>query len=87
MCVRRGHIGLDQYMYEPGRQLRSASRALGLLAVPHDNLERFGRRGLSVNAPRLWKDLPDNLRVIDSVVLFKRHLKTHLLKAAVSDYL
>ena len=37
--------------YEPGRQLRSASRAL--LAVPHHNLERFGRRGFSVNAPRL----------------------------------
>ena len=72
-------------IYEPGRQLRSASRAL--LAVPHHNLERFGRRGFSVNAPRLWNDLPDNLRVIDSVVLFKRHLKTHLFKAAFSDYL
>ena len=47
----------------------SSSRAL--LAVPHHNLERFGRRGFSVNAPRLWNDLPDNLRVIDSVVLFK----------------
>ena len=58
-------------VYEPGRQLRSASRAL--LAVPHHNLERFGRRGFSVNAPRLWNNLPDNLRVIDSVVLFKRH--------------
>ena len=72
-------------IYEPGRQLRSASRAL--LAVPHHNLERFGRRGFSVNAPRLWNDLPDNLRVIDSVVLFKRHLNTHLFKAAFSDYL
>ena len=59
-------------IYELGRQLRSASRAL--LAVPNHNLERFGRRGFSVNAPRLWNDLPDNLRVIDSVVLFKRHL-------------
>ena len=59
-------------IYEPGRQLRSASRAL--LAVPHHNLERFGRRGFSVNAPRLWNDLLDNLRVIDSVILFKRHL-------------
>ena len=65
-------------IYEPGRQLRAASRAL--LAVPHHNLERFGRRGFSVNAPRLWNDLPDNLRVIDSVVLCKRHLKTHLFK-------
>ena len=35
-----------------------------------------------MNAPHLWNDLPDNLRLIDSVVLFKRHLKTHLFKAA-----
>ena len=63
-------------VYEPGRQLRSASRSL--LTVPRHNLECFVRRGFSVNAPHLWNDLPDNLRLIDSVVLFKRHLKTHL---------
>ena len=72
-------------VYEPGRQLRSASRSL--LTVPRHNLERFGRRDFSVNAPHSWNDLPDNLRLIDSVVLFKRHLKTHLFKAAFSDYL
>ena len=72
-------------VYEPGRQLRSASRSL--LTVPRHNLERFGRRGFSVNAPNLWNDLPDNLRLIDSIVLFKRHLKTHLFKAAFSVYL
>ena len=72
-------------VYEPGRQLRSASRSL--LTVPRHNLERFGRRGFSVNAPHLWNDLPDNLRLIDSVILFKRHLKTHLFKAAFSVYL
>ena len=35
----------------------------------------------------LWNDLRDNLRLIDSVVLFKQHPKTHLFKAAFSDYL
>ena len=70
--------------YEPGRQLRSASRLL--LTLPRHNLERFGRRGYSVNAPHLWNDLPDNLRLIDSVTLFKGHLKTHLFKAAFSHY-
>ena len=72
-------------VYEPGRQLRSASRSL--LTVPRHNLERFGRRGFSLNAPHLWNDLSDNLRLIDSVVLFKQHLKTHLFKAAFSVYL
>ena len=28
-------------------------------------------------------DLPDNLRLIDSVVLFKRYLKTHLIKGSI----
>ena len=37
-----------------------------------------------MNAPHLWNDLPDNLRLVDSVVLFKQHLKTHLFKAAFS---
>ena len=54
--------------YEPGRQLPSARKSL--LTVPHRNLERFGRRGFSVNAPRLWNHLPDNLRLIGSVVLY-----------------
>ena len=68
--------------YEPGQQLRSTSRSL--LTVPVHKLERFGRRGCSVNAPRLWNGLPDNLCLIDSVVLFKRHLKTHLfLKGSI----
>ncbi len=57
------------------------------LTVPRHNLERFGRRGFSVNAPHLWNDLTDNLRLIDSVVLFKRHIKTHLFRAAFSVYL
>ena len=72
-------------VYEPGRQLRSASRSQ--LTVSRHNLERFGQCGFSVNALRLWNDLPDNLHLIDSVVLFKRHLKTHLFKVAFSDYL
>ena len=39
-----------------------------------------------MNAPHLWNDLPDNLRLIDYIVLFKRHLKTRLFKAAFSVY-
>ena len=44
--------------------------------------ERYGRRGFSVTAPRLWNDLPDGLRLIDSLELFKSNLKTHLFNAA-----
>ena len=51
-------------------------------------IERFGWPGFSVNAPRLWNHLPDNLRLVDLVLFyFKRHLKTHLFKATFADYL
>ena len=57
--------------YTPGRQLRfSGSR---LLRVPRHNLERYGRRGYSVMAPRLWNDLPDSLRLIYSHELIALH--------------
>ena len=64
--------------YTPGRQLRSAGSRL--LRVPRHNLERYGRRGFSMTAPRLWYDLPDSLRLIDSLELFRSNLKTHLLR-------
>ena len=52
--------------YTPGRQLRSAGSRL--LRVPRHNLERYCRRDFLVTAPRLWNDLPDSLRLIDSVL-------------------
>ena len=67
--------------YTPGRQLRSAGSRL--LRVPRHNLERYGRRGFSVTAPRPWNDL----RLIESLELFKSNLKTHPFKAAFLNYL
>ena len=52
------------------------------MRVPRHNLERYGRRGFSVTALRLWNGLPDSLRLIDSIELFKSNLKTHVFKAA-----
>ena len=64
---------------------RSADKRL--LPVSRHNLERYDRRGFSVTAPRLWDDLSDSLRLIDSLELFKSNLKTHLFKAAFVTYL
>ena len=71
--------------YTPSRHLRSAESRL--LRVPRHNLERYDRRGFSVTAPRLWNDLPNSLRHIDSFEIFKSNLKTHLFKAAFINYL
>ena len=58
--------------YTPGRQLRSAGSRV--LRVPRHNLDRYVRRGFSVTAPRLWNDLPESLRLIDSLERFKSNL-------------
>ena len=71
--------------YTPGSQLRFAESRL--LRVPRHNLERYGRRGFSMTTRRLWNDLLDSLRLIDSLELIKTNLKTHLFKAAFVNYL
>ena len=42
---------------------------------------------LEVFQSHTWNDLPDSLRLIDSLELFKSNLKTHLFKAAFVNYL
>ena len=59
----------------PDRQARSA--ASHLPRISGHILERYGRRGFSVRAPRLTNDLPDRLRLIDSLEPFKSNLKIH----------
>ena len=38
----------------------------------------LARRAFSVAAPSVWNSLPADIRLYESVPLFKRHLKTHL---------
>ena len=35
-------------------------------------------------APKLWNDLPRDLRLVDNISSFKKQLKTHLFKLAYS---
>ena len=58
-----------------------------LQTVPCHDMERYGQRGFSVMAPRLWNDLPIYICVADCLQLFKSQLKTHLFKTAFEDYL
>ena len=50
-------------------------------------LEHYGQRGFSVTDPHVWNDLPDSLRLINSLELYKSNLKTHFFKAAFVNYL
>ena len=70
--------------YTPVRNLRSSGS--GLLSIPKVNLKTKGDRAFSVRAPRLWNDLPDEIRSAKSVSSFKSLLKTHLFKKAFLSF-
>ncbi|PIK33922.1 hypothetical protein BSL78_29257 [Apostichopus japonicus] len=65
--------GLSSYIrdlaaYTPGRSLRSASQAL--LVVPKSvSTKNYGDRAFSVAAPKLWNDLPHNIKTASSQYL------------------
>ena len=50
------------------------------LAVPKSRLETYRDRAFSVAAPKLWNELPLDLRSLETINLFKKHLKTDLFK-------
>ena len=52
------------------------------LAVPKSRLKTYGDRAFSVAAPKLWNELPLDLRSLVTINLFKKHLKTDLFKKA-----
>ena len=61
----------------PSRTLHSSDAPL--LAVPRTRT-KLARRTFSVAAPSVWNSLPADIRLCESVPLFKRHLKTHLFR-------
>ena len=66
--------------YVPARSLRSAEQ--NLLTIKRYNLERFGRRSLSVAGPSLWNALPSAIRNSIYLSAFRSSLKTHLFREA-----
>ena len=66
--------------YDPPRDLRSAGK--GLLKVRTANLVTKGDRAFAVRAPKLWNALPENIRLAESLGLFKSLLKTYLFQKA-----
>ena len=48
------------------------------LFTPSFNCSTFGGRAFPVYAPRLWNQLPLQLRSQHSLAVFKQNLKTHL---------
>ena len=66
------------HWYHPSRPLRSAAYPS---LVPNKNKTvKFGRRLCDTATAVLWNNLPVHLRCAESVVVFKKQLKTHLFK-------
>ena len=58
----------------------SKIKHLELITDTTPNLKRFGDRAFCDYAPRLWNELPDNIKAADSVQNLKKQLKTLLFQ-------
>ena len=66
--------------YRPQRSLRSTNSRT--LTVPRARQRSYGDRAFSVVAPKLWNELPLDLRNIDTLDAFKVSLKPVLFREA-----
>ena len=58
------------------------SRIKNALLIPKTKLVTCGDRAFSIAAPTLWNSLPNELRNINKLSVFKKKLKTHLFAKA-----
>ncbi len=63
------------------RSLRSSDRAF--LAVPRSRFKTKSDGSFSIAAPRLWNQLPLDIRLAPSITTFGTKLKTHLYTSAI----
>ena len=71
-------VYLQELLLRP-KSIRTLRSSLDVtrLVVPRC-IRTDGEKAFSIFAPKMWNQLPDSLRAIDSLVTFKKHLKTHL---------
>ena len=69
--------------YAPSRSLRSASERR--LVVPSQRGSKSLSRTFSWTVPSWWNDLPISIRTAESLLIFKKHLKTHLFRLHLTN--
>jgi len=81
------HTGRPPYLtdqlqyYQLTRSLRSSGSHQ--LVKSRHNLS-FGCSAFRISAPDIWNSLPTNIREAQSLLTFRRHLKTHYFQSAFS---
>ena len=73
-CLAPSYIVEMLNPYEPVRSLRSLGGAL--LAVPKLRLKSKGDRAFAIRTPQLWNDVPEEIRLAETVTSFNQFLKT-----------
>ena len=77
------------YLYNsfsfPSHSVSTRSSDSLVLSIPYVR-SSLGKRAFSVIDPRLWKDLPPDVRNSSSLPIFRSRLKTHLFKIAFPPY-
>ncbi len=66
--------------YSPPRLLRSQNS--GHLIISRISKSTAGGKSLFYLAPKLWNNLPNTVREVDTLCQFKSRLKTHLFNLA-----
>src|ERR1043165_4785658 len=81
------HTNQPQYLnsliteYKPSRQLRSESKRQ--LVKPTGLLTAIGHRTFTRASEKVWNNLTEDIRLSETIHIFKSRLKTHLFKVAL----
>ena len=67
---------------KPKRGLRSDNKLVLDIPLTKLKLKTYGDRSFSIAGPTLWNKLPSDIRLSESVDIFKQKLKTHFFKQA-----
>ena len=65
-------------VYKPGRPGPRSALDTNLLVVPFARHKTFAECSFSIQGPKLWNSLLEDLRSETDTDIFKRKLKTHL---------
>ena len=80
---RIGLLGILKFFCQAQNYLGLRSNDGILLSHPNfKTLTTLGDRAFVASAPKLWNDLPSDIRMAKSVDTFKKLLKTHLFSKA-----
>ena len=86
-CYAMRHsISINDMLFNNGLLVSDIeSKNVKTLVVPCTNRKTFLDRSIVFAGPELWNSLPERLRVIEDLNIFKNQLKTYCLNVLLRD--